>query len=134
MSSQRPLPLALPTLLVVVLLVGCGERIETYPVRGTVTLGDDEPLAGATVSMESTDHSLSATGLTDPQGRFAMGALAPGDGMPRGEYRAAVQPPAAPDPDQPTPPPFDPQYMRYETSGLEFTVDGPVDDIEIRLE
>ncbi len=65
MSSQQRLPLVLPMLLVLALLGGCGERIETYPVWGTVTLSSGEPLVGGTVSMVSLDNSISATGRTE---------------------------------------------------------------------
>ncbi len=116
------------------ILSGCGRGITTYPVHGTVTLDNGEPLAGGTVSMESVDRSLSATAQTDAQGRFAMSTAKTGDGLPPGTYRALIQPPASPDPDQPAPMPFDPKYTRYETSGLEFTIDGPVADLRIELE
>jgi hypothetical protein len=29
---------------------------------------------------------------------------------------------------------FDPKYSRYETSGLQFTVEGPIDNLKIQLE
>ena len=132
-SSQRWCPLV-PTVLVLALLGGCGRRIATYPVRGTVTLVNGEPLAGGTVSMESADNSISATGTTDAQGRFAMSTLESGDGVPRGTYRAVILPPMGADPDRPTPMPFDPKYTRYETSGLEFTIEESIDDLKIHLE
>ncbi len=133
MASQRRWH-TLPAILAVFsILGGCGGGMTTYPVRGTVTLDNGEPLAGATVSMESVDHAVSATAQTDAQGRFAMSTLEAEDGLPLGQYRALVQPPASPDPDQPAPMPFDPKYTGYETSGLEFTVEGRVDDLKIRL-
>ncbi len=134
MPSQQRRLAVLSILSVLSILGGCGRGITTYPVRGTVTLDNGEPLAGATVSMEAVDQSLSATGQTDAQGRFTMSTLKAGDGMPPGTYRALVQPPASPDPDSPTPMPFDPKYTRYDSSGLEFTIDGPVADLRIRLE
>ena len=91
-------------------------------------------LAGATVSMESVDQSVSATGQTDAEGRFAVGTLKPGEGVPPGTYRAVVQPPMGADPDQPAPMPFDPKYTRYETSGLEFEITGATDSLAIQLQ
>ena len=63
-----------------------------------------------------------------------MSTMESGDGVPRGTYRAVILPPMGADPDQPMPMPFDPKYTRYETSGLEFTIEGPIDDLEIHLE
>ncbi len=134
MSSQRRWHTVPAMLAVLSILGGCGRGITTYPVRGTVTLDNGEPLAGATVSMEAVDQSLSATGQTDAQGRFALSTLKPGDGVPRGKYRALVRPPMGADPDQPFPMPFDPKYTRYETSGLEFEITGATDSLAIRLQ
>ena len=113
---------------------GCGSGIKTYPVSGAVTLDSSEPLVGGTVSMVSLDNSISATATTDDQGRFSMGTLKPGDGVPPGTYRAVVLPPIGLVGDEPQPAPFDLKYTRYETSGLEFTVEGSIDDLTIHLE
>ena len=121
--------------LVALASVGCGESgPKTYPVSGTVTLSSGDPLVGGTVSMTSLDNSLSATGRTDARGRFAMGTFGSGDGVPRGTYRAVILPPVGADADAPQPAMFNPRYSRYETSGLEFTVEGPIDDLKIHLE
>lgn len=133
MAFQRPIP-TVGSVLLLALLAGCGNQIQTYPVSGTVTLPDGRPLAGATVSMEAVDHSVSATAQTDAQGRFALSTLESGDGVPRGKYRALVLPPMSADPDQAAPMPFDPKYTRYETSGLEFEITGATDSLTIQLQ
>ncbi len=122
------------SILLLVLLAGCGDQLATYGVSGTVLLADGQPLPGATVSMESVEGSHSATAQTDAAGRFEMSTYAPGDGLPLGTYRAVVLPPASLDPDRSQPVLFDPKYSSYETSGLEFTIDGSTDVLMIRLD
>ena len=134
MASQRRWHTVPAILVALSILGGCGRGITTYPVRGAVTLSNGEPLAGATVSMEAVDRSVSATAQTDAQGRFALGTLKPGDGVPPGTYRAVVQPPMGADPDQPAPMPFHPKYTRYETSGLEFEITGATNSLAIQLQ
>jgi hypothetical protein len=133
MPFQRRRHTVLTTLVLLSMLGGCGDGMKTYPVRGTVTLPNGQPLAGGTVSMEAVDQTVSGMAQTDAQGRFAMSTLEVGDGLPPGNYRALVQPPGSLDPDQPAPMPFNPKYTRYETSGLEFTIEGSVDDLKIQL-
>jgi hypothetical protein len=84
--------------------------------------------------MQSEELSLSAKALTDDQGRFTMTTFKLNDGLPKGTYRALVLPPIGPDPDRATPVPFKNKYMRYESSGLQFTIDGPVEKVQVRLE
>lgn len=120
--------------LLLALLSGCGDQLATYPVSGTVTLADGQPLAGATVSMESVEGGHSATAQTDAAGRFEMGTYAPGDGLPLGTYQALVLPPAGLNPDRPQPALFEPKYSAYQTSGLEFTIAGSTDELMIRLD
>jgi len=134
MPSQRRLHTVLAMLALLSILGGCGDGITTYPVRGIVTLPNGEPLVGGIVSMEAVDQSVSGTGRTDADGRFAMSTLEVGDGLPPGKYRAVILPPGNFDPDQPARMPFDPKYTRYESSGLEFTIEDATEDLEIRLE
>ncbi len=120
-------------LVLLTVLTGCSNEKGTYPVKGTLTLASGQPLANASISMEATEGSLSATGGSDANGRFEMSTYSFGDGMPRGTYRALVIPPSGDDPDVRQPKLFDPKYSSYQTSGLQFTIEGAVEDLEIRL-
>lgn len=72
---------------------GCGKRRgnrpQTFPVTGVVTMGDG-PLAGATVMFNPVASGGSgAIALTDEQGRYKLTTFDSGDGAVAGEYRVA---------------------------------------------
>ena len=119
--------------LLLTVLVGCSNQKGTYPVKGILMLANGQPLANASISMEATEGSLSAIGRSDANGRFEMSTYSTGDGMPRGIYRALVMPPSGDDLDVRQPTLFDPKYSSYQTSGLQFTIEGAVEDLEIQL-
>jgi hypothetical protein len=116
-----------------VLFAGCGSRLETFSVSGTVRLPDGSPLVGGIVSMDSVDQAVSGTARTDEQGRFAMTTLRPGDGLPRGTYRVVVLPPAPEEADRSGAAGFDARFMQYTTSGLEVIVEDKPATIDIQL-
>ncbi len=81
-------------------LAGCGgaggDRPETVPVTGTVTL-DGTPVAGATVAFSpSAGGGRSAHGITDANGRFKLTTFEAGDGAMPGSYKVGVSKTAGP--------------------------------------
>jgi hypothetical protein len=115
---------------------GCGPAL--YPVGGKVTLANGTPLTAGMVVFESKDAQppVTARGEIQPDGSYQLSTHRLGDGVPAGKYRALVAPrtdPNAVDGKAP-PPPFDPRFTEFGTSGLEFevTTAGP-NDFPIKL-
>ncbi|HZY90490.1 MAG TPA: hypothetical protein VFE78_37050 [Gemmataceae bacterium] len=110
---------------------GCGPKL--YPVRGKVSLGDGKPVTEGMVVFErkGEEKPVTARGEIQPDGSFQLSTHRPGDGAPAGTYRVLVAPRSDPNAvDKPAkPPPFDPRYGDFKTSGLEFEVKagGPSD-------
>jgi hypothetical protein len=105
-------------------VVGCGVRL--YPVRGQVTFPDGKPLTEGMVVFESTGQEKASTarGEIRPDGSYELGTHKPGDGALAGKYRVLVAPKSDPNAvDKPSkPPPIEPRYTQFATSGLEFEV------------
>ena len=103
---------------------GCGPRL--YPVRGTVTYPDGRPVTEGLVVFESDGAAkpVSARGEIQPDGRYRLSTFRPGDGVPPGKYRVLVAPRSDPNAVDraPKPPPFDPRFASFQTSGLEVDV------------
>lgn len=132
LRSSRPVAAALVLLLGA---AGCGPKL--YPVRGTVTLADGKPVTEGMVVFErkGEDRPVTARGEIQPDGSYRLGTHAPGDGAPPGPYRVLVAPKydanAVDRP--PAPPPFDPRYADFRTSGLEFEVKAGSNDFPITV-
>jgi hypothetical protein len=103
---------------------GCGPKL--HPVRGKVTFGDGKPVTEGMVVFErkGEEKPVTARGEIEADGSYRLGTHAPGDGAPAGTYRVLVAPKSDPNAvDKPAkPPPFDPRYADFRTSGLEFEV------------
>jgi hypothetical protein len=125
MSLPRLPPLrGLTPALLLLTAAGCGPRL--YPVRGKVTYPDGTPVTEGTVVFESQggEKPRTSRGTIRADGGYELATHKPGDGVPAGKYRALVAPKYDPNAvDRPKgPPPFDPRYTSFETSGLEFEV------------
>jgi hypothetical protein len=103
---------------------GCGSKL--YPVTGRVSWPDGKPLTEGMVVFESQDpqNPGTARGEIRADGSYRLGTNQPGDGVHPGTYRALVTPKynanAVDGPAKPAP--FDPRFMDFKTSGLQFTV------------
>jgi hypothetical protein len=121
LRASRPLALALALLLGA---GGCGPKM--CPVRGKVTLGDGKPVTEGMVVFERKGEGqpVTARGEIQADGSYQLSTHRPGDGVPPGTYRVLVAPKSDPNAvDRPAkPPPFDPRYADFKTSGLEFEV------------
>jgi hypothetical protein len=81
-------------LLVMMSVVGCGSkpganRPKTYPVTGTVTLGD-KPVEGATLNFQLSGGSGSSVGTTDATGNYKLSTFGGDDGARLGDYKVAI--------------------------------------------
>jgi hypothetical protein len=115
--------------LVLVALVGCGSG--RFPVTGIVKYADGTPCPGGTVIAEgnTADGKLvSLQGNIEPDGKFTLGSLNPGEGGLPGSYKVMVMPIALSDFElgQGKKPDVSGKFGKFETSGLTFEVkDGP---------
>jgi hypothetical protein len=120
-----------------VLLVGtagCGRRL--YPVHGTVTLEDGQPLTRGMVIFEGEHDGVAvmARGQIKPDGSYELGTEKPGDGAPPGKYRVHINPMDLSEvPDEKKKLPFDTKYLRFQTSGLEYEVKVGPNEFPIKL-
>ena len=114
---------------------GCGARL--VPVRGKVTFPDGAPLTEGMVVFESVggDRPVTARGEVRPDGGYVLGTYRPGDGVPPGRYRVLVAPRSDPNAvdKAPRPPPFDPRFADFKTSGLEVEVTPDTTDYPIQV-
>jgi len=112
--------------------LGCSSNgPQTYPVTGHVKYKDGKPLVAATVEFQSAGggvdgKSISARGVTQSDGAYEISTFAPGDGAIAGKHRVLVISPLPPgeiNPNKPPKPFIHPRFQRYDSSGLEYTVD-----------
>jgi hypothetical protein len=115
--------------------VGCGARL--YPVHGRVTYPDGKPLTEGMVVFESQSQEkpVTARGQIRGDGSYDLGTYKPGDGALPGKYRVLVAPKSDPNAvDKPNkPPPFDPRYMEFSTSRLEFEIKAGLNEFPIKV-
>jgi hypothetical protein len=116
-------------------VIGCGPRL--YPVRGKVTYPDGKPLTEGLVVFESKgeERPVTSRGEIHPDGSYELSTSRPGDGALAGKYRVLVAPKTDPNAvDLPSrPPPFDPRYANFDTSGLEYQVGSGPNDFPIQV-
>lgn len=125
---------------------GCGrdEGPKAHPVRGKVVVknGEVQKLAGGVVRLQSVaDPKLIGVGEIQEDGSFGIGAFVDGkplSGLPEGEYRARVEPRGADTQEGDTPVPKKgdplPKYLKYETSGLKYTINSGENTITVEVE
>jgi hypothetical protein len=104
-------------------LMGCAPKM--YPVSGDVALEDGTPLTRGLVIFERVEGGPAVTARGDirPDGRYELSTERPGDGVPPGRYKVAINPLDNSDaPDEEKVLPFDSKYMNMKTSGLECEV------------
>ena len=102
---------------------------QLYPVEGKVTF-DGKPLRGGNVTFFALDHDmtqLQPMGLIDGEGNYFVSSYQQ-KGAPAGKYRVIVLPAEGSDRNHP---PIDRRYGRYETSGIEITVEPKENKISI---
>jgi hypothetical protein len=120
----RALRAAAVALVLLLGAVGCGPKL--CSVRGKVTYGDGQPVTEGMVVFErkGEEKPVTARGEIQADGSYRLSTHKPDDGAPPGTYRVLVAPKSDPNAvDRAAkPPPFDPRYADFKTSGLEFEV------------
>jgi hypothetical protein len=136
-GCRRQELVALLTTLALTGAAGCGAK--KYPVEGKVVWTDGSPakeLAGGMVVFESTEAPRSARGEVKEDGSFRLTTESPDDGLLPGHYRVLVSQ-HRPEPDgitRPPPPPMDPRFEDFKTSGLEFTIEPKKNDVVLKVD
>jgi len=130
MASQLRAVSFLLLAVLVLSTIGCGDgRPDRFPVSGRVTI-DGAPLTYGHVRFVP-DNARPSGGQLDAQGRFTLTCYDGGDGavpglhkieIAAGELRGSNMHWHAPK-----------KYNTIATSGKTVTIDGPVDDLEIKL-
>ncbi|MBN2024225.1 MAG: hypothetical protein JW809_15690 [Pirellulales bacterium] len=117
--------------LAIAILPGCdGGRPKRVPVSGRVLI-DDKPLAYGFIRLTPMG-ARPATATLDAEGRFTLTTFEPGDGVVPGAHPVSVL--AAEPLSGSTQRWHAPKkYANPRTSGLSATIDGPNDDLVIRL-
>jgi hypothetical protein len=113
------------------LAAGCSGGKRLYPVEGTVVYDDGKPaveLAKGTVSFESVEDQLNYAGDIASDATFRIRTPTGKTGAPAGKYRVVVLPAEGFDRNRR---PVDRQYGRYETSGIEVTIEPKENKISI---
>jgi hypothetical protein len=103
---------------------GCDSgRLKTYPVRGTVTFPDGEPLPGGRVILLSTDQGgIQARAKITDAGTFVLGTYEKDDGAVAGRHLVGVLPPRD-GYDGPPTVPIEKKLTRPSTSGIEVMIE-----------
>ncbi|MDR0521146.1 MAG: carboxypeptidase-like regulatory domain-containing protein [Planctomycetaceae bacterium] len=133
------------TLIIVTITIisGCGQNV---PLSGRITFSDTgEPLPLGTIGF--TDGKIQARSEIDADGKYALGFLSAGDGLPKGEYKIYIQAvrvelqtgpdmngDGEPDIICKETPLIAQKYASPETSGLTFTADGKTKTFDIQVE
>lgn len=77
--------------LLLIALAGCEPSgLRTYPVNGTVTFADGQPVKFGTVEFYSEAHDLTARGKIQPDGTFQLGTFTADDGAVEGAHNVII--------------------------------------------
>lgn len=117
------------------LLLGCGNRT-IYPVRGQLVDTDGNPvkeLVNGSVEFDGAGSKTSANSSIAEDGTFKLTTASPGDGAHLGKHRVAITRPYK-GPENPVPPVIDTKYEKFETSGLEVTVEPKDNDVKLTVQ
>jgi hypothetical protein len=77
-----------------VAFLGCSDSVSnTYPVTGTVKLGNGQPLAGGRILFQPTgEASQPARGIVMPDGSFRLTTFETNDGAVAGHHKIMITP------------------------------------------
>src|SRR5689334_23193114 len=103
---------------------GCGAKT-IYPVHGKIVDSDGQTLRelnGGAVEFDGGDSKTSANSSITPDGTFQLSTSRAGDGAHVGKHRVAITRRYI-GPENPVPPVIDTKYEKFDTSGLEITVE-----------
>lgn len=116
---------------------GC-KRQEIFPVEGKIVFSDGQPaseLQGGFVVFDSMDRKAGARGVVDADGNFAISTEGDDDGAYLGKHRVQIGiPKSIPEGGPKRNVTMDPKYTRFNTSGLEVTVEPKHNDVTLTIE
>lgn len=137
-----PLPkkydsIAKNTALAVIFLffAGCGSK-SIYPVHGKIVDADGQPmtdLKGGAVEFDGGDSKTSANAAIGEDGSFQLSTSRAGDGAHVGKHRVAITRRYL-GPENPVPAIIEPRYEKFETSGLEVTVEPKDNEVKLTVQ
>ena len=138
-TLKHPMSKVIGSMVVPIVLLalasGCAKQT-VYPVSGTIVDTDGNPipeLIGGAVEFESLEGKSSANSSIDDKGKFRLTSKTPGDGAEVGKNRVVITRRYI-GPENPVPHVILPKYEKYETSGLEVTVEPKNNVIELKVE
>ena len=105
----------------VLLMVGCGSELDTYPVTGRVQFPDGSPLPGGVIIFVSKETGIQSRARIQKDGTFTLGTLSKADGSVAGVHRVCIRPEVL----AIGAPPKHPILRKYHaasTSDLEYTI------------
>jgi hypothetical protein len=109
------------------LVFGCGSERSVHPVQGHVRSSDGRHATFGTVEFKADDGGHIASGRIEQDGSFRLSTFGDGDGAVAGRHRAivvqVVNTEHLPLEQHHHVLDVHPRHGRYETSGLEFTVE-----------
>ena len=112
---------------VTVAAAGCGRGPAVYPVGGVVRSADGRHATFGVVELTSVESGQVASGIIEEDGTFRLSTSSPGDGAVAGRHRAivvqTVNTERVPLREHHHLLDVHPRHARYETSGLEFTIE-----------
>jgi len=131
---------ALAALALAAVAPGCSEDggvppMQTYPVKGSVKLGDGKPLGSGVVVFALPEQGLEFSAPVSPDGSFELKSSY-GDGAPEGTYKVRIErDPASPDSQlragrKAPAPPYPARYADENTSGLTAVVTPSPNDLK----
>lgn len=134
-ASACQLKLFACCLLLGVPTLGCGER-KIFPVHGRIVDPQGNPVKGlkrGAVEFQSLEAKASANASIDDNGNFQLSTEASGDGAHLGRHRVAILRPHL-GPEHPVPLVIDAKYEKFETSGLEVTVEPKNNEVQLKVQ
>jgi hypothetical protein len=117
-----------------IFVAGCGAKT-IYPVHGQLVDAEGKPLTelkGGAVEFDGGGSGTSANSSIAADGTFKLTTSHAGDGAHVGKHRVAITR-AYIGPENPVPPIVETRYEKFETSGLEVTVEPKDNDVKLTL-
>ncbi len=97
-------------------MVGCGGSDRAH-VTGRIMKADGKPMTNGKIMARSNKTGKWASGVTGPEGEYALGVAEAGDGITPGDYYVTIRE-VFPDSDRPPAPTIPAKYADASASGL----------------
>lgn len=114
---------------------GCGSKT-IYPVHGKVVDADGQAITelnGGAIEFDGGDSKTSANSSIAADGTFQLSTSRAGDGAHVGKHRVAITRRYI-GPENPAPPVIETKYEKFDTSGLEVTVEPKDNEVTLTVQ